>query len=494
MRLNICFFVCLYISAAGAQTLVVTHNTNLRPDASSSGTSLAKLTPGETLKLLDANPTSGYYHVQTPDGKVGFVSKRSVQVESDSESQSTTSGANEPAATEGSAPRSGELSPILVKQHPVDWWFVFKFNSATFPGCGGTATRSCPFGGAVQSYKNFSQQFVYASSENRILQNGGDCLGDSVDDPVGATFDEVYSSTLYYVVWNDQFYDDPQIRGCTTSCGAPWGHSKGMLAWNDTGSGIVLQVTTPSWPASGSKNAPRKTDGNSLGCVKDNDVQVSQHFFALKLSKDDLTKVLKALHNASVVTDPSNPQIVKNGGPADVQQLVISLGVKTNSKEATNDVLSTNVRLISKPSGLHVPPWQMVSAILSGISLRSATWWANPKIPSTSSATKVICWDSSLPTPGPVEIATTGRWAGKEIGLTGGLGTNFNHAKIGVSTSGTHNFSIFADMNQQGTITGPNCSSSQNGRGGLFYVVDDADLSRSVADLISGSSAPIPVP
>ena len=84
-----------------------------------------------------------------------------------------------------------------------------------------------------------------------------------------------------------------------------------MLAWNDAGEGVVMQVSTPSWPASGSKKFPRKSDGNTLGCVKDDDVEVSQHFFSLKLTKDDTVKVLQALENASVVTDPANPQIVQ---------------------------------------------------------------------------------------------------------------------------------------------------------------------------------------
>lgn len=47
----------------------------------------------------------------------------------------------------------------------------------------------------------------------------------------------------------------------------------------------------------------------------DNDILVSQHFFALKLTKDDVLKVLTGLENASVVTDAANPQIVKNAGP-----------------------------------------------------------------------------------------------------------------------------------------------------------------------------------
>ena len=258
------------------------------------------------------------------------------------------------------------------------------------------------------------------------------------------------------------------------------GHSKGMLAWNDAGEGSVIQVSTPSWPAAGSAKFPGKTDGNTLGCVKDDNVMVSQHFFALKLTKDDLVQVLTALGNASVVTDTSNRQVVNNGGPADVQKLVAGLGVQSASEGYSSVKLSSGVQLISKPSHLDVPPWQMVSAILGGVPLRTATWWATPQIYSTTSTTSIACWSSSLSQPGAVEIATTGHWAGKEFGLTGGMGTNFNHAKLGVSTSttGPSHYAIFGDMNQQGTLSGTNCASSQNGRGGLFYVLNNTALSK----------------
>src|SRR5262249_15319142 len=136
--------------------------------------------------------------------------------------------------------------------------------------------------------------------------------------------------------WNDQFYNDPAIAACwhpaspncpnSKYCDVPWGHSKGMVAWNDSSEGFVMQVSTPSWPASGSKVVPRQTDGNTLGCICDNNVKFSQHFFALRLNHDDLVKVLTALRNASVVTDPTNPQIVNNGGSADVKALVNALG------------------------------------------------------------------------------------------------------------------------------------------------------------------------
>ena len=380
--------------------------------------------------------------------------------------------------------QSGAPVPMLKSGQPVDWWFVFKFNTATYNGCGG-AQRVCPFGGAVQTYKSgFGQQFAVASSANAKLTPGTGCAGDTTNDPIGATFNQVYNGHYFYVLWNDQFDGSP-----VASAGAPWGHSKGMLAWDANGNGFVMQVSTPSWPGSGSAAHPRQGDGNSMGCVADDDVLVSQHFFALKLNKSDVVAVLKGLANASVVTDPSNAEIVNNGGPADVQALVKGLGGKVSvSTGATMTRLSSGVQLISKPSNLPVPPWQLVSSLLGGQSLRTATWWSHPEIPSTTASTIIKCWDSSLKKPGAVDIATSGAWNGKPIGLEGVAKKDGNHAKIGVTTTG-HPYAVFGDMNQQGTLDGPNCKSSQNGRGGLFYVVDNADLANSVADLIKGNSA-----
>src|SRR5205823_5709756 len=121
----------------------------------------------------------------------------------------------------------------------------------------------------------------------------------------------------------------------------------------------------------------------------DNDVKVSQHFFALKVNKADVLKVLRALDNASVVTDVANPQIVDNGGPADVRAQVNKLGTKSESDKVMKETLSTGVTLISKPSALHVPPWQMVSALLGAVPLRAATWWTSPAIPSTTKSSKM---------------------------------------------------------------------------------------------------------
>ena len=42
-----------------------------------------------------------------------------------------------PAPRQVSAPL-----PLLERGEPADWWFVFKFNGATFQGCGDNAERS----------------------------------------------------------------------------------------------------------------------------------------------------------------------------------------------------------------------------------------------------------------------------------------------------------------------------------------------------------------
>jgi hypothetical protein len=409
--------------------------------------------------------------------------------------------------------------PMLTKGHPVEWFFVFKLNASVFPKCGdGSDTRTCTFDSGLQAadYKQgFGQRYLVSSNEAPALADGGpQCVGTSTSDPVGATFDEVYNGGYHYLIWNDQFHDLPPsaVLNCPKGdCGSPWGHSKGMLAWNDAGEGFVMQVSTPSWPGAGNPNFHRKI-GNTLGCiVGDDDVGVSQHFFALHLNKSDLIQVLTGLNEASVATDPTNPQVASStaGSPPEIVKLVSTLGVKSNQTGLDGSMpvtLSSGVQFIAKPSGLHVPPWQMVSAELGGVPLRAATWWADPYITSTTAETPVPCWDSALAAgsvrgkPGAVDIAATGTWGspGKTFRLESSPGTNGNHAKVGVSTTATDHYAIFGDENQQGTLGGPgeDCGRSQNGRGGMFFVLHNEPLSTSLGALIEvgtpGAIAPPP--
>ncbi len=400
--------------------------------------------------------------------------------------------------------------PLAGPNEPVDWMFAYKFNDGSFPDPPPPkGSVNGIFGGTPKDYPDgFSQQYVFATSKNPTLVKGAGPIGATLTDPLGATFGQVYLRPGYfYILWNDQFYDDP-----IETKGSPAGHSKGMAAWNDDGEGFVLQVSTPSWPACGSHLFTRNSqktidgatkhlkdskgkfielDGNTLGCIDDDDIEVAQHFFCLKLNKDDLVSVLTALTNSSVVTDPTVPALCQNGGPSDVQALVKKMGKGVSSKSIINKTLSTGVRIISKPSSLAVPPWQAISAKLNGLSLRVVSWWASPTIYSTKAGDTPLCWAPGLGTPGDVDIALTGSWAGKNIDLIGDNGGNSNHAKIGISKDESQPICIFGDENQQGTISkgAHACSSSQNGRGGTYYVLNNAGLFGSLTQLFSGRTA-----
>jgi hypothetical protein len=396
---------------------------------------------------------------------------------------------------------NGQVAPLIEKGQPsVNWWFVFKFNTKSFPECVGGSQRACLFGGEIQDYpKDFGQQFIVANSGNSSFQLGLTCLGDTTRDPVGATFEQVYNGSYYYVIWTDQFYNDPDVPQCLhkTFCDAPWAHSKGMLAWDDDGNGFVMQVSTPNWPGAGNKAFPRQTNGNTLGCIIDstgkpqNNVWVSQHFFSVKLIKNDVLLVLEALKKASVVTERnaapnSQSQIVKNGGPSDIQERVRALGKLSEDTGLLNETLSSGVKLIAKPPLLHVPPWQMISALLGGESLVVATWLTGPRKILDTDGTRPGCWDPSLGNPGPVRNAESGVWNNISFGLTGGASPDRNHAKIGVSKTGK--FAIFGDLNQEGSLSEP-CDVPQNTRGGLFFVVADMKLADGLRNLMD-SPAP----
>jgi hypothetical protein len=398
------------------------------------------------------------------------------------------------AAGQPAAPPSAESAPApgprIDGLTPADWIFAFKLNAAT---ASTTATLgNCTFGGAPKSYHS-SQHYVVASSLDPQLRDGPGLVGTGSSDPVGATFELIYQSDLSFVVWNDQFYRHPNIAGCSDSCGGPWGHSKGIIAWDALGQGVVLQVTTPSWPGSGTQQVPRDGDGNTLGCVNDDDVKASQHFFSVRLAPADTAAVLDALENASVVTDIANPQLARIGGPESLAARARRLGHKSASTTPLDVVLSTGIRLISKPSALHVPPWQFLSARLGGLPLRTATWWASPRLPTTEIGRAIICWRNDLGSPGRVEVALTGRWGSQPIGLKGGPQDDANHAKIGASLDPAHPYAVFGDLNQQGRLTGK-CDSSQNGRGGMFFVVENAVLRDAIAGLVSGATAATTVP
>ena len=138
---------------------------------------------------------------------------------------------------------------------------------------------------------------------------------------------QVYSGQApNFVLWNDQFYDDPDpdiTPPCVKYCAKPWGHralaalatssglsrlgefwvdrwetyemwdrrvsvyyhvltgayaaqtasiktrqGKGLLAWDDDGTGFVLQVTTPDWPGKAKTPLLSPRQSRQLGTEK----------------------------------------------------------------------------------------------------------------------------------------------------------------------------------------------------------------------------------
>jgi hypothetical protein len=376
----------------------------------------------------------------------------------------------------------------------VDWWFAYKFDAEKFASDWHDRPPKCAFAGTLQ--KNpFSQAYAMAAAGQEALADGPGLIGTSDGDPLGATFGEIYNGKFHYILWNDQFDPSPAIHG-----GATWAHAKGMVAWDDAGDGMVVQVTTPSWPGSASPKHPRTAMvGNTLGCIqKPNNVIYAQHFFALRLTHDDLLAVLDALKTASVVTDtsvthsaptnedvPNFPELFNNGGPDDVQKAARLVGVaRSLTKTPTLVKLSSGVRLIAKPSAVYAPPWQLVSSMLDNEPLRVASWWGDSPIPDTTAGQVFGCWPKDRAAPGAVSIVHAGYWDKVTFNLEEGpfgkpQANDGNHAKIGISGPTGHKLVVFGDMNQAGFLepTGAQgCAHSQVSRGGLFFVLQSDKL------------------
>ncbi len=78
MRLTtLAFFVILWASVAGAQTVDVLQNVNLRHDPSSSQDEIRRIDACEQVELIRVVPPGAYWEVRTSEGEVGFAYARS---------------------------------------------------------------------------------------------------------------------------------------------------------------------------------------------------------------------------------------------------------------------------------------------------------------------------------------------------------------------------------------------------------------------------------
>ncbi len=60
------------------------------------------------------------------------------------------------------------------------------------------------------------------------------------------------------------------------------------------------------------------------------------------------------------------------------------------------------------------------------------------------------------------------------------------HRRIGVSTSGIRPYAIFGDMNQEGAFSGAGAA-EQNGRGRVFFIIENKTPHDNVQSLISNA-------
>src|SRR2546422_9660679 len=134
--------VALWVPLARATTVTpssaVTHYVVVRAGPSTQSARKGKLFPGAQAVVLESVPH--WLKVKLTDGIVGYVSKSWVTESAAPEPAGGGSGVT-PTATPIS-PLASAPSPVLSAGHPTTWWFVFKFNAAAFPDCGGGA-RQC---------------------------------------------------------------------------------------------------------------------------------------------------------------------------------------------------------------------------------------------------------------------------------------------------------------------------------------------------------------
>ncbi len=121
-------------------------------------------------------------------------------------------------------------------------------------------------------------------------------------------------------------------------------------------------------------NQPRKTDGNTLGCVTDNDVLSQPAFFRAETQQGRCCRCTEGSGECECGNGPdktSNREQRRTSRHSG--SWCVALEKYPGAQTATMARLSSGVVLISKPSDLNVPPWQMVSALLSGEPLRVAS-------------------------------------------------------------------------------------------------------------------------
>lgn len=318
----------------------------------------------------------------------------------------------------------------------------FEFMSA----CGSCKDPDCTGDDAPQGLKDLRKKhplsvknrgkglcYLYADSKNPQLRfftqcktkdnKPWSCLGQGANDPLSKTLRQIFQSQkdTQWSFWTDQIYQSsdswfgdtpfPGSIGQNQStkntvyphphagCGRPGAHSKGALAFNDTG-GFFLQSSFPMYPDFSFKGQPGFV---KLGCQLDNNVNFAQSCFCCSLPRSEFSSLETILKSAMLcsyrsptcdpeASDSTNSGVGINTDLLQCQSTNLDSGVKdslsygnfmrgADSKDITLQIsggdssVKETVTVVAKSQYNMQPPWMIVAnALKSDLSVLS--WWS----------------------------------------------------------------------------------------------------------------------
>jgi uncharacterized protein YgiM (DUF1202 family) len=143
--LYLVFSLLLYVTSASAQTAVVKHNVNVRPDASTTHPPVAHLTVGDTVDLIDSSATNGFLHIKMKDGTDGWAWSRNLTV-----SAAPTAATGQPAGPPANQPTGQRVGPASLYPNPS--LTSGKADTLVVADLTKRYTQNCPSGKASCTY------------------------------------------------------------------------------------------------------------------------------------------------------------------------------------------------------------------------------------------------------------------------------------------------------------------------------------------------------
>ncbi|OQR98163.1 hypothetical protein ACHHYP_09047 [Achlya hypogyna] len=425
------------------------------------------------------------------------------------------------------APEGVEIDALDGHGNAVDWWAIIKLPSQVTTAAGKKVQShcDCPTPACSSDASRASGLcYLYADSKNATFRYfrdlGYGCLGQGGNDPLSQTIKQKQMAP-YWAYYNDQFYAIAAGASASRQCSGTSAfnaHAKGMVAFDAVTGGFALQSSIPNFP---DPSPPPATDAFvPLGCQDENNVQYSQHLFAMSLGPEGIERLGHGLQAARVCSANfykadaafmASASLAAAAVPASVQSMADALTKPKLARTASKTLAYTTkagspVTSVFKAGTDALPPWALAAHALQ-TDVSAATWWDGAYGTPTLCAGDVYA-DAPLGfcLQSPLALGTDGTFAYNvenlvsatfplpsgdvSWSLLGGVGAGGNHAKWGLSTpraakAGEAQLSVFADLNMEGFPCSGSCSGSQGGRGGAFHALSVPALHDSLASLVS---------